>query len=75
MIASEVTGRTVKRELVGEREWLAAQIAQRTQEFVARFLLGFYQAVRQGDFAGVDPLLSGWLPRSAFFRGRPGLQR
>jgi hypothetical protein len=56
MIASEVTGRTVKRELVGEQEWLTAQLAQGTQEFVARFLLGFYQAVRQGDFAGVDPL-------------------
>jgi NAD(P)H dehydrogenase (quinone) len=63
MIASEVTGPTVKREVLGEQEWLAAQIAQGTQEFMARFLLGFYQAARRGDFAGVDPLLGKLLDR------------
>ncbi|WP_410813498.1 NmrA family NAD(P)-binding protein [Micromonospora sp. 067-2] len=63
MIASEVAGRTVKREVLGEQEWLAAQIAQGTPDFMARFLLGFYQAARQGDFAGVDPLLGKLLDR------------
>lgn len=63
VIASEVTGRTVKREVVGEEEWLAAQIAQGAQESMARFLLGFYQAARRGDFAGVDPLLGKLLDR------------
>jgi uncharacterized protein YbjT (DUF2867 family) len=63
MIASEVIGRTVKREILGEEEWLAAQIAQGTQELMARFLLGFYQAARRGDFAGVDPLLGKLLDR------------
>jgi uncharacterized protein YbjT (DUF2867 family) len=63
MIASEVIGRTVKREILGEEDWLAAQIAQGRPEFVARLLLGFYQAARRGDFAGVDPLLSRLLDR------------
>lgn len=48
---------------MGEDEWLAAQIAQGTQEFMARLLLGFYQAARRGDFAGVDPLLGKLLDR------------
>jgi uncharacterized protein YbjT (DUF2867 family) len=63
VIASEVTGRTVKREVLGEAEWLAAQIAQGAQEFMARLLLGFYQAAQRGDFAGVDPLLGKLLDR------------
>jgi uncharacterized protein YbjT (DUF2867 family) len=63
VIASEVAGRTVKREVLGEEEWLAAQIAQGAQEFMARLLLGFYQAAERGDFAGVDPLLGRLLDR------------
>jgi uncharacterized protein YbjT (DUF2867 family) len=63
VIASEVTGRTVKREVLDEQEWLATQSAQGTPEFMARFLLGFYQAARQGDFAEVDPLLGKLLDR------------
>jgi NAD(P)H dehydrogenase (quinone) len=62
-IASQVTGRTVKQEIVSEDQWLAAQIAAGTQEFMARFLLGFYQAARRGDFAGTDPLLGKLLDR------------
>jgi len=46
-----------------EDEWLAAQVAQGATEFMARFLLGFYQAARRGDFAGVDPLLGKLLNR------------
>ena len=63
-LASEVIGRTVKCEILGEREWLAAQIAHGVQEFMARFLLGFYQAAQRGDFAGVDPLLGRLLGRA-----------
>jgi NAD(P)H dehydrogenase (quinone) len=62
-IASELTGRTVKVEIMAEDEWLAAQTAHGTAEYMARFLLGFYQAARRGDFAGVDPLLAGLLGR------------
>jgi uncharacterized protein YbjT (DUF2867 family) len=63
MIASEVIGRPVKREILGEEDWLAAQVARGTQEFMARFLLGFYQAAQRGDFARVDPLLGKLLDR------------
>ncbi|BBH68411.1 NmrA family transcriptional regulator [Actinoplanes sp. OR16] len=63
VIASEATGRTVKVEIMDEEDWLAAQVAGGTPEFMARFLLGFYQAARRGDFAGVDPLLGTLLGR------------
>ncbi len=56
-IASELTGRTVECTVMGEDEWVAAQIARGTPEFAARFMHGMYQAARQGRFAGVDPLL------------------
>ena len=63
--ASELSGRTVKVELMTDDEWLAAQAGHEDR---AHFLLGFYQAARRGDFAGVDPLLAELLgrePRSA----------
>jgi NAD(P)H dehydrogenase (quinone) len=44
-------------------EWLAAHIAAGQPEFVARFLLGMYQAAHDGFFAGVDPLLGELLGR------------
>jgi len=62
-IASEVTGRTVGHEVVGEQEWLDAQAARGVPEPMSRFLLGFYQAAGRGDFAGVDPLLATLLHR------------
>lgn len=61
--ASELSGRTVEREVVDEDEWLGAQVAAGQPEFVARFVLGMYQAAREGYFAGVDPLLPGLLGR------------
>jgi NAD(P)H dehydrogenase (quinone) len=63
VVASEVTGREVRFEVLDEQEWLTAQIAGGTPEFMARFVLGFYQAARHGDFAGVDPLLGKLLDR------------
>jgi hypothetical protein len=62
-VASELTSRTVKCEVMDESEWVAAQIAQGAQEFMARFVLGMYQAAQQGYFAGVDPLLGKLLGR------------
>ncbi|GAA2557489.1 NAD(P)H-binding protein [Winogradskya consettensis] len=61
--ASELAGRSVVVELLDDDAWLAAQVARGTPEFMARFLLGFYQAARRGDFAGVDPLLATLLGR------------
>jgi NAD(P)H dehydrogenase (quinone) len=63
VIASELSGRAVKCEVIGQDEWIAAQVANGAQEFMARFLLGMYQAAQQGYFAGVDPLLGKLLGR------------
>ncbi|KUL42058.1 SDR family oxidoreductase [Actinoplanes awajinensis] len=68
LAASELTGREITCQVLPEDEWLAAQLAQGTPEFMARFLLGFYQAADRGFFAGVDPLLGkllGRAPRTA----------
>jgi NAD(P)H dehydrogenase (quinone) len=62
-IASELTGRTIRVEIMTEDAWLAAQIAHGAKEPMARFLLGFYQAAERGDFAGVDPALGKLLGR------------
>jgi uncharacterized protein YbjT (DUF2867 family) len=63
VLASELAGRTVTVEVVGEQEWLEGQLAQGAQEFMARFTLGIYQAAQEGLFAGVDPLLGKLLGR------------
>lgn len=62
-IASDIVGHEVTRVVVDEEEWIAAQVAQGTQEFLARFTLGIYRAAEQGHFAGVDPLLANLLGR------------
>jgi NAD(P)H dehydrogenase (quinone) len=56
-IASELTGQKIECEVIGEDSWVAAQVAAGQQEFMARFMLGMYQAAHQGFFAGVAPLL------------------
>src|SRR5580693_7343885 len=61
-IASELTGRDIRRVVIDD-EWVAGQIAHGTPEFLARFLLGTFQAAREGRFAGVDPLLGELLGR------------
>jgi uncharacterized protein YbjT (DUF2867 family) len=62
-IASELTGRDIRRVVVGDDKWVAEQVAHGTPEVMARFLLGFYQAARERRFAGVDPLLGDLLGR------------
>lgn len=62
-IASELTGRTIQCEVLSEEEWLAAQITAGQPEFMARFLLGLYQAAERGFFAGTAPLLGELLGR------------
>jgi NAD(P)H dehydrogenase (quinone) len=63
-IASELSGREIAFETVGEDAWVAAQVAAGQQEFMARFLLGMYQAAHEGFFAGVDPRLGELLGRN-----------
>jgi NAD(P)H dehydrogenase (quinone) len=63
VIATEITGRDITSVVVDHDQWVAAQVAAGQQEFVARFLLGMYQAAHEGYFAGVDPLLGNLLGR------------
>jgi len=62
-IATEVSGRPVRTEVVGEDEWIDRQVTSGQPEFVARFMLGMYQAAAGGFFAGTDPLLGELLGR------------
>jgi len=64
-IASELTGRDIRRAVIADDKWVAEQVAHGTPEVMARFLLGFYQAAREGRFAGVGPLLGDLLGRPA----------
>jgi NAD(P)H dehydrogenase (quinone) len=56
-IVSDITGRAVRLELRDPEDWISSQTAAGTPEFIARFLLGMYQAAADGFFAGTDPLL------------------
>lgn len=62
-IASSLTGRAVECVVMDEEAWIAAQVAVGKPPFVARFMLGMYQAAQGGFFAGVDPLLGKLLGR------------
>lgn len=67
-VASELVGRTIRCQLVDEQDWLDAQVAAGQPEYMARFVLGFYQAAQGGYFAGTEPLLAeliGREPRTA----------
>ncbi|ROQ37543.1 uncharacterized protein YbjT (DUF2867 family) [Frondihabitans sp. PhB188] len=62
-IASELTGREVTTRVVDPEEWVARQVAAGQPEFLARFMLGMYEAADLGFFAGTDPLLGELLGR------------
>ena len=53
----------VRRVVLDDDRWVAEQVAHGTPENMARFLPGFYQAAREGRFAGTDPLLGDLLGR------------
>ncbi len=63
-IASEVTGREIKRVIVSDDEWRNAKVAQGVPAPMADMLLGMFQAARRGDFAAVDPTLTQLLGRA-----------
>ena len=63
-IASELTGRTIKRVTVSDDEWRDETIAQGVPAPMADMLVGMYRAARRGDFAAVDPTLERLLGRA-----------
>ncbi|NYH78750.1 uncharacterized protein YbjT (DUF2867 family) [Actinopolyspora biskrensis] len=62
-IASDLTGRTIKRVVLDDEQWVADQIAIGVPEQMARLVLTFYQASRAGYFAEASPLLTELLGR------------
>jgi NAD(P)H dehydrogenase (quinone) len=63
-IASELTGRDIRRVVVDDDTWVAGRVAHGTPEPMAQFLLGTFLAAREGRFAGVDPLLGDLIGRT-----------
>ena len=62
-VASELTGREIKRVTVSDDEWRDASVAQGVPAPMVDMLLGMYRAARRGDFAAVDPTLEMLLGR------------
>ncbi len=62
-IASELTGREIKRVMVSDDAWREAKVAEGVPPPLAEMLLGAYRAARRGDFAAVDPTLETLLGR------------
>ena len=62
-IASEFSGREIKRVTITDDEWRDAKVAQGIPAPMAEMLLGTYRAARRGDFAAVDPTLEALLGR------------
>jgi uncharacterized protein YbjT (DUF2867 family) len=62
-IASELTGRDIRRVVLEDDTWMAEQVAHGAPESMARLLLGSYEAAREGRFSDVNPLLGDLLGR------------
>lgn len=62
-LLSDLTGRTVRRVVVDDEEWVADQVAAGRPEFVAQLLLGSFRASRRGEFDRSDPTLGQLLGR------------
>ena len=62
-IASELTGREVKRVVVSDEEWRDAKVAGGVPAPLAELLLGTFRASRRGDFATTDATLGTLLGR------------
>jgi len=64
-LASEISGHPIRRVMVPEAEYRAAQITKGVPEPMVDILLGFFAASRQGQFAPADPTLARLLGRPA----------
>ncbi len=64
-ILSEMTGRTIRRVVVDDDEWMQGLIGHGVPEGYARMMLGLFLAARRGEFAATDPTLEQLLGRPA----------
>ncbi|MFB4197434.1 NAD(P)H-binding protein [Streptomyces carpaticus] len=62
-IASGLTGRTVERVVVDDERWVADQVTNGVPVQLARLLLTWYRAAREGCFAATGPVLAELLGR------------
>lgn len=62
-IASELTGRPIRRVIVPDAEFRAGLLANGLPEPAADMTLGLFQASRRGDFAPADPTLAHMIGR------------
>ncbi|MET0187697.1 MAG: NAD(P)H-binding protein [Pseudonocardia sediminis] len=62
-IASELTGRPIRRITVPDAEYRAALLARGLPESAADMLVGLFAASRDGDFGPADPTLANLLGR------------
>lgn len=60
---SKISDREVKRFVVDDEEYIAGKVAAGLPEAMARMAPTYFQAAREGRFAGVDPLLAELLGR------------
>ncbi len=63
-IASELTGRPIRRVVMSAADYTAGVVAHGAPAAAADMFLGIFAASRQGDFAHVDPTLSRLIGRS-----------
>jgi NAD(P)H dehydrogenase (quinone) len=63
-IASELTGRPIRRIVVSENDYRQGLLAHGVPEHAADLLVGLFAASREGEFARVGPAFAGLLGRS-----------
>lgn len=62
-MASEVTGREIKRVVLSDQAWRDEKVGQGVPAPMAEMLLSTFRAARRGDFASTDPTLERLLRR------------
>ena len=64
-LLTDLSGRTIRRVVVDDEEWMATAIARGLPAPAADFTLGMFRAARHGEFAVTDPTLERLLGRPA----------
>ncbi len=63
-IASEVSGKPIRRVVVSDEAFVAGLVARGVPEARAGFMIGMFEAMRNGAFAALDPTLERMLGRA-----------